>query len=130
MKRKLLTILRDFLRDPPRHVAEHFDMETWGDGGDDDMHQCGTAACALGWATTIPEIRKAGLRFLFEEPVLVKRGKIVDYGFGAAMQVFDIDMDQAHHIFSCLQPSGVLHGRVGAAAAAARIDEVLKGEVA
>lgn len=128
MKRKLLTILRDFLRDPPKHVVEHFDMETWGEG--DDMHQCGTAACALGWATTIPEIRKAGLRMSDGQPALVgKRGEAIAFDYAAAVLVFDINDMQADHIFGSHQPRGTRKGRVGAAAAAARIDEVLKGEV-
>lgn len=32
-----------------------FDMERW-------FHHCGTPACSAGWATTIPEYQKAGLR--------------------------------------------------------------------
>lgn len=28
----------------------------------EQMHNCGAAACAVGWACTIPEFRKAGLR--------------------------------------------------------------------
>lgn len=44
---------------------EHFDMEELAKGNFDRPKKewsCGTAACALGYATTIPSFRKAGLR--------------------------------------------------------------------
>lgn len=59
-KRRLLSLAK-FLEKLPR---ERFDYESWvGDDwkGKEDL-SCGTTACALGWATTIPSLRKAGLR--------------------------------------------------------------------
>lgn len=42
---------------------KHFDMgRFWNVGPDQDLGDCGTAACALGWGTTIPVFRKIGFR--------------------------------------------------------------------
>ena len=51
-----LRILADFL---PTVPPEHFAMESWW---------CDTSACAAGWATTIPELKAAGLRREGSEP--------------------------------------------------------------
>ena len=59
--------LADFLRNevPP----ERFDISTWvGTSakpwlGKEDL-SCGTVACAMGWATQVPEFRAAGLRLI------------------------------------------------------------------
>lgn len=58
--RRLLK-LADLLEKLPQ---ERFDMKYWvGNGwkGKPDL-SCGTTACALGWATTVPSLRKAGLK--------------------------------------------------------------------
>ncbi len=58
--RRLLK-LADFLESLPRN---RFCLERWvgrGWEGKPDL-SCGTTACALGWATTIPEFRKLGVR--------------------------------------------------------------------
>ena len=52
--------LAALLRTLPR---KRFDYTTWVGydwEGDPDL-SCGTTACALGWATTIPSLRRAGL---------------------------------------------------------------------
>lgn len=47
------------------HVQEHFDYasfvhrSTWD--GSEDLVSCGTAACAIGWGTTVPALRELGL---------------------------------------------------------------------
>lgn len=44
---------------------DRFDFGTWvGCGWEpgEDLVSCGTTACALGWATAIPEFQKLGLR--------------------------------------------------------------------
>ena len=59
--RNRLLKLADFLDTVP---PERFDYARWvGESwqGDPDL-SCGTTACALGWASTIPEFRKLGLR--------------------------------------------------------------------
>jgi hypothetical protein len=50
-----------------------------------DLHSCGTAACALGWAMTVPAFRRAGL--------------VMEFDFGGqayvenSHEVFGIDSD-------------------------------------
>lgn len=39
-----------------------FYMGEWGFSEDNGRPACGTSACALGWATSIPSFRKQGLR--------------------------------------------------------------------
>jgi hypothetical protein len=59
-RRRLLKLAK-FLRTVK---PERFDMGTWVGGdwdGKPDL-SCGTRACAMGWATTIPEFRALGLR--------------------------------------------------------------------
>jgi len=56
--KRRLTKLADFLDELPRWK---FDFSTWF-SDDWRVKDCGTKACALGWATTIPSFRKAGLR--------------------------------------------------------------------
>jgi hypothetical protein len=58
--RDRLLLLADFLDQLP---PERFDFRHWvgSDWEGDPELSCGTTACALGWATTIPEFRKLGL---------------------------------------------------------------------
>jgi hypothetical protein len=68
-----LTKLAEFMAKLPKSANKHFDMTHWfqHDGLHQhkignvltrkDLQHCGTAACAFGWAATIPEFRKAGL---------------------------------------------------------------------
>lgn len=95
---KRLLRLADFLEKLPRN---RFDYSEWvGEDweGDQDL-SCGTTACALGWATTIPSLRKAGLR-------LSEVGSVTDKahcdGFEAAAKVFDVTVSDAQFLF---QPS-------------------------
>lgn len=98
-----LELLADLLEKLPKG---RFDYTNWvGDfwKGKEDL-SCGTTACALGWATTIPELRKLGLR-------MAKRGgngtvilKRQDPGeesgpLMAAMTVFNINQIDAMWLF-------------------------------
>jgi hypothetical protein len=59
-KERLMLVVKKLEELPP----ERFNFNVWvGTNweGDPDL-SCGTTACALGWATTIPELREAGLR--------------------------------------------------------------------
>lgn len=101
-KRRLLK-LADFLETADLGRAK-FEMAFWTDGlADEDgeptnkkLGDCGTAACAFGWATTIPSFRRAGLRLddTFE-PVL-------DGGMpsGSAAEFFDLNRDQVDSLFA------------------------------
>jgi hypothetical protein len=63
-----------------RVKREQFDMDHWVNphtwGGKLDF-SCGTSGCVLGWATTIPSFRKAGLRMLYWKDGL---GRSIDVG--------------------------------------------------
>lgn len=60
-KKRLLKLAAHLDRVPP----EKFDMGIFGEAGRAARHRnevrCATKACALGWATSIPEFAKAGL---------------------------------------------------------------------
>ncbi len=44
-----------------------FDFTYWAAGNKPDVNVCGTTACGLGWAGSIPSFRKKGLRLIFSE---------------------------------------------------------------
>jgi hypothetical protein len=64
---------------------------------------CGTQACALGWATTIPSIRRAGLilqKYRYSNGGFISlRGNDTIAPLAAAAQVFGITYDDANHLF-------------------------------
>ena len=74
-QRRLSTLI-NFMDSLPPSAADHFHMRFWFRhyGGDHEptnnkgfitkqtLRDCGTAACAAGWAATIPSFRRAGLR--------------------------------------------------------------------
>lgn len=63
MNKELLLKLADVLDKVPGHM---WDFSTWVDGpGDLADPACGTTACALGWATVMPEFRDLGLRLVW-----------------------------------------------------------------
>jgi hypothetical protein len=81
---------------------ERFDYGRFvGDGweGKQDL-SCGTTACALGWAATMPEFRALGLR-------LVANGYGHDFvtnmwndsAFFAASELFETTLEQARYLF-------------------------------
>lgn len=91
-KRRLLK-LADFLE--TADLPGSFDMGVWADNEKNGRPACGTRACAMGWATTIPSFRRAGL-FLnrcldpqFEDNI----------GSYAAAAFFDISEDKARELF-------------------------------
>lgn len=110
--------LVDFMSSLPRSANGHFDMSQWaqhldGDGfaehgfGKNEVlpaeapSLCGTTACALGWACSVPSFRRAGLR-LKVSPIVGTRG-VPEYagrtGSDAAMVFFDITETQAEGLF-------------------------------
>src|SRR6185436_3350004 len=71
---KRLHKLFDFMESLPRSANNHFSMRGYIEHASiehrhelsnkptvRDLHACGTTACALGWATTVPALRRAGL---------------------------------------------------------------------
>lgn len=75
MKFKILKLCK-FMENLPKSANNHFHMGAYfidnseGHGhpppkkAADLLHSCGTTACALGWAATMPYFRKRGLRFM------------------------------------------------------------------
>lgn len=116
--RRRLLKLADFLKKLP---ANRFDYTSWVGldwQGKQDL-SCGTTGCALGWATTMPEFRRLGLRLhvvgktcdtdldtgesFTSETYLVGmvglKGKN-DGPFQAASEIFKISLEHAQFLFS------------------------------
>lgn len=97
--RRLAFYLRNDIKD------EVFNLATWV-GNDDvpwegkDDLSCGTSACAMGWATTIPEFKQLGLHLERFSPS--GQGFLV-FGeakhFEAAAQFMDISLKEAEYLF-------------------------------
>jgi len=101
MNKERLLRLADFLE---KKVAEEkFYMGTWATK--EDINTCGTSACAMGWATKIPEFAAEGLHLgksdhpLGGGPIITPRyaGRA---GFAAASTFFDISDRAALWLFS------------------------------
>lgn len=101
-----LVVLETKLRSIPE---SRFDISTWVGtkelpwGGAEDL-SCGTVACALGWAATIPEFRELGLRLERREILGTQHAGLVafeqEHGFGAAGKFFDLSLKASLYIFS------------------------------
>lgn len=73
----------------------------------EDVRGCGFAACAVGWACTIPSFRRAGLKMVSEDGVAaadIDEVKMVPSydgieGFDAVMEFFGIEYDVAQYLF-------------------------------
>lgn len=104
-----LTRLRNFLRDNVKD--ERFNLATWAGndkiewGGLRDL-SCGTTACAMGWATTIPEFQALGLKLVrqpdtisgeFYPPTIEFEGET---HFHAAARFCGISDSEAEYLFN------------------------------
>jgi len=109
MHKERLIKLAEFLERVPD--SKTFDLGTWftaehgpvcfldkdalkGNVTREDMHTCGTTACAMGWAVTIPEFREAGLQNQWGMPMFHGR-----HGYDAAALFFGITYEQSMHLF-------------------------------
>jgi hypothetical protein len=104
-KERLLELAK-FLRKLPK---KRFDYTTWvGENweGKKDL-SCGTTACALGWATAIPSLRKAGLRMVkiydsyVNAVVCMKNEENPNHNSpeAAAAEVFGLDTEEFEYLF-------------------------------
>lgn len=101
MNKERLLRLADFLeKDIPR---EKFNLDVWCSG---EWYECGTTACACGWATQIPEFAEAGFKLIpFRCEVDGERYFSSDlyfqesYGFDAVTDFFSIHRDSARYLF-------------------------------
>lgn len=93
MNKKRLLKLAEFLENEvPR---KRFDMGQWGGHSGFHENKCGSAACALGWATTIPAFRRAGLIFS-ERGIPTFEG---EWGEDAGARFFNLPRGQATTLF-------------------------------
>lgn len=105
-----LLSLATFLEELPR---KRFFYGTWVGPtwkGKSDL-SCGTTACALGWATVLPEFRRLGLRLDRDDSCITivhnKRKKSIwdrlpfnSQPFLAGWQVFDLTKDEFDYLFT------------------------------
>lgn len=113
--RRLLMFCR-YMENLPKKAQEHFHMGEWfRHTGDCDhgfksgavlkrahLSKCGTVACALGWAATVPQLQRVGLTFKLSESGLGDirfKGKQEDV-YVAAAKTFAISSEQAIDLFS------------------------------
>lgn len=103
VSRNRLLKLANFLDKLPR---KRFCYSTWV-GADWEGNQdlsCGTTACALGWAATMPEFRRLGLNlksdnYFCNYVSLKKKNKEVAIDLDAASEVFGLGMVEAEYLF-------------------------------
>lgn len=109
-----LTLLRDKLLSFTPEQKKHFSLEIWI-GLEDAltglslrerlMAECGTAACAVGWACLMHEFIAQNLRFSYDEnlgayaPVFERDDGKRLYGWDAVTAFFDIDEQVADELF-------------------------------
>lgn len=106
MQTARLLKLAKFLR--TRVPVERFNMATWAGNHDISFNEemgldCGTSACAMGWATTIPAFKKLGLTLKSIgrpgscEAQLQYRDLI---SFDAAAEFMGLTSSQTKHLFA------------------------------
>jgi hypothetical protein len=102
MNKRLLLKLADLLEQVPE---DKFDMQEWGhtDLPVGNTPRCITSACALGWATSIPE---CGLEIVVAyagatRGVIRRIGKPGVTDVDAAVLAFGISRDDAERLFVC-----------------------------
>ena len=141
MNKHRLRTLQKFLR--TKVNPDRFDMEEWAGEIKNGKPACGTSACALGWATTIPSFRKAGLRMTKTKQIgyiyVTITGMRHNYtkeqysshvslhrSLKAAMKFFDITYTEADYIFA---NDVYTCGQEGIELAIGRIEDVLDNEI-
>ena len=127
-----LQTLAAFLRTVPQ---EHFDLHSWRSSegyeyaSDDDLTtlQCGTTACAVGWACSLPEFQAQGLAWGTDSlsytgyPVYKFSEGGDAEGWEAVEEFFDISYSTAEHLFA----SDEYEDNATAVQVADRIEEVI-----
>lgn len=95
--RQRLLKLAAFLEELPR---KRFDYDQWVGFSwkGNPALSCGTTACAMGWATTIPAFRRLGLRLSDDGyPINVRTGET--FAVSVAADLFGVDDSDAHFLF-------------------------------
>lgn len=90
-----------------------FKFGSWAESptGQTDVNVCGSTACALGWAASMPEFRKRGLKLQWEiygwdhnmesEATVVMKNKagFKIYGDDAGAEFFGLTAEEAEYLF-------------------------------
>lgn len=104
--RRLLK-LADFLETVPRKNFDYNTLASEKWDGKQDFISCGTQACALGWAATMPSLRKVGLRLSLADGLATVHLKTTsadvadgDDLYKATEEVFGMDLDETDFIFN------------------------------
>jgi len=95
-----LRLLVRKLRTVPRRQFDYCQWagEDWK--GKKDL-SCGTAACALGWATTLPSLRRVGLKLVMVPGCYPEvHFKREPDSFEAGAKAFDIAISDSYELFS------------------------------
>ena len=90
---KRLMRLAKFL---PTINPSQFNIYAWHEKSSD----CGTVACAGGWACTIPAFKKAGLHLIGSVPRCLDKDRFPVSGFGAMRVFFGVDSSQSVKVFT------------------------------
>lgn len=101
---KLVKLLRS------KKVANHFNLDDWANKELGELTSkkvsCGTEACAVGWACTIPSFRKAGLKLVGITDELIQPIFKHSNGMTAAADFFGMTYEEANELF---HPDGYEH---------------------
>lgn len=94
--------LVEFMNALPKSANDHFAMDHWfthsgrhllGEYVDaDTIKDCGTTACALGWACTIPSFKRAGLKM---PTAMQDHAQMIEMG----SKFFGLEAGQARALF-------------------------------
>lgn len=114
--------LAAFLRKLP---SRQFDLGYWVSKGDPVKNECGTVACACGWAASIPSFRRAGLGYDTRKGDMTFTEGLPHtfYGWRAIEEFFGLDGHESDHLFS---EDGYPVGRRGPKSVALRIERFVK----
>ena len=98
-----LLMLADFLETVPEKKFDinvwRRDKNSWDISDGNLITECGTVACAVGWACALPEFQKMGLWYDLY-PIYQIPGTEMKYeAWDAIQQFFDLDLGQSLYLF-------------------------------
>lgn len=97
-----LIFLANFLDTVPK---SRFDLDSWRSTTNEISDrvffskECGTTACAVGWACALPQFQALGLKFRHTYPVLSRKGKPDKGSWDAVEEFFDIGQEESAYLF-------------------------------
>lgn len=93
--------LADFLKTLPEAKFDIGDWATKGfNPGNPEASQCGSAACAVGWACAMPEFQAEGLHMHNCTPIYVLEDGSHYQHWYAARFFFGLNFDESQRLFS------------------------------